>query len=486
MRRLTAFLLRGGFVLALLLPILITSTLSRGSIGAARVVQFEFYLVSLLGAVIMAGYVANESGGDRYSGFMSLVALTGLTAKEWCMVRVVQMWSSFLGVWIVRLPVACWVYTHGHWRVHEMVWMELLALCLFAWLSAYSLHVGSQKLAKGLAFGAAIGAVVLWEVTCNALSFMVMVLSNFQFNPPTLVSEISEFVVRFSIVRKLMSLLSGGLDVAMLPFVCVALLLFAAWSWLRFTHTIYADIGANTLGLEGENANSITSRKHSVPRCWDSALAWQAFFYHQKGYQTFYWRIVGYALMIVAAVVMNAFGLKVSEFGAFFFMGGGLVFGVVMIPNVALAAELKEKTLPSLTLAVGDPVRLFLGWLSAGWRMAAPDLLLLPLLLTAVAWAHPSIGYIALTAILGIACTSPLFFCSSFITGWSWANVRAVLVVIVVALLLVGVSVLIGLFLHWALIPLFGLPVLFVLNHRILYRSLPNYFDPLLEPRETM
>lgn len=477
-RQLFPALVRMSVPFVLFLTLLLAASLTPAGFITSGVLQFLFYLLSLIGVVVSAGFATHQQVGSRQSLFISLVALTGTTSVQWCCTCLLEIWRTFLLIWITRIPVLTWLQTQGNLDLQGVALFELTLLCLFAWLSSLGLLIGSRKSLKGVTFGIAVAGYFGWEVVCNLSSILAMIANYYSIESLEPITELGAFLVHFSIFRKTYSLVTGGFDTAHFISLNIVLLIFAGICLVRFTRTIYRDIGANTIGIEGESAANSPVRKKKIPRCWSNALAWQAFYYHHGGYSTVYIRIVVYFVYLVLIAGMNYFQLSFTEYGSVLFAGIGLVMGPLMVANVCLAKESKEQTLSSLIMAVGDPVSLYEGWQNARLRMTIPDLVLLPAILFALYWSSPVIAYSVACGIPAIAYVTPLMYLSSFLAAWTWRNVKLSGKIFLSLCLIGGIGTLVGWLLSWYLLPVIGIPLLYLLGQRTLHKELPELFDP--------
>lgn len=483
-KRLIPALIRGSFVLVLLVPMLLTGfQVSRGFPGS-HVLQIMFYMISLLGLVFLAGYVTFESVGSRQSSFISLVALTGISQEKWCLARVGEMWRTFLLIWVVRLPILAWLQIQGGLNWSEVCSLELLLLFLFGWLSSLGLLIGSGKLTKGVTFGVVCFGFVAWEFICNLGLLVTAITSFYGLQLIHGVDGFTQLLIHFSVFRKVLSLNSGGFNGHYFVWQAAILLIFTGFCLWRFSQKIFENIGANSLGTDRETVAASPIKNKKMPRCWSNALAWQAFYYHHNGMKTLYGRILAYIAVIVAVTAMNYFKGSITEYGSFLFAATGLVLGPMMAANVSLAKEVKEQTLPSLTMACGDPIKIYQGWQQSWRRMAIPDILLLPALLFSISWSAPMTAFYAGTGIIGIACIGPLLFFSVFLAAWTWPNVITSAKIFLAIVVIAGLGILIGWAMNWLLLPVVVIPLLFALGQWILYRDLPKFFDPLVSPRK--
>ncbi|WP_417847219.1 hypothetical protein [Thalassoglobus sp.] len=479
-KRITPALFRGGFVLILALPLLLTASLTPRGVPIPHVLQFLFYLFSLIGLILLAGYATFEFIGTRTSGATALIALTGISPGEWCLANTAEVWRTFLMIWVVRLPFLAWLVTMGNLNGWAVLHMEILYLALFAWLSSLGLILGSGSVAKGITFGVVWGGYILWEVISNlGILFQAIAAYNGAQLIPSL-DGLIQGLIHLSVFRKVLALVTGGFRPDDLVLQTAVLSTFTGYCLWSYSRTIFSEIGATTLGIDGETAAESPVKQKRMPRCWPDALAWQACYYHQNGMTTIKGRAFAYVLFIAAILVMNYFGLSVIEYGFYLCAGAGLIMSPIMAANLSLAHEVKEQTLPSLSMACSDPIEIYKGWQRSWRRTAIPDLLLLPGVLAAISWSSPLFGYYVATGIIGIACIGPTLFVSSFLSAWNWTNIFRLAGSFLVVGFIAGLGALIGWAISWFLLPIVALPLLYAFGQWVLYQHLPKVFDPLL------
>ena len=82
-------------------------------------------------AVLLAVRLSGDVAGERASGMVGLLALSGVTAQEVVWSRLLLTIPSFLSVWLVRVPFLVLAFHLGGTTVHQILHIEALLLGLF-------------------------------------------------------------------------------------------------------------------------------------------------------------------------------------------------------------------------------------------------------------------------------------------------------------------------------------------------------------------
>lgn len=480
-KRLTPHLIRFGVLLFLFLPVLLISTFAPDDPLRASIMQMVFQYMSMVAAVLVAGYAAIDSGGEQKNPAMALIALTGISAREWCFVRLLEMLRIYLLIMSIRLPIILWIRFGGGYSWGTICSFELLSLAVFFYLSAFGIMQGAKQAVTGAALGMVVLGAVIWELCCNVimLTGLILPLVGWQLSPWLM--SLSSILSEFSVFHRLqnMTTLSGEILFA----AQVACLIAAGvLCFVFYSRLIFAEIGSNTIGIEGQTETN-QKKKKKRPPCWDDALAWQSFHYHHGGNSVFWGRAMGYVALFIVILVMNFYRISLDQFGSFLFAASGLFFTPIVAANVCLASEMKEQTLSSLCFAAADPVELYKGWQRGGHRMGRTDLLMVPAICIALSCNHHLIGFVAASVVLFFWALAPLFFISCFLAAWTKANVINSAKIFGMMLLIGAVSVLVGWLVTWYIIPFIALPLSYGMSQYLLHYRLRDWFDPLLAPK---
>lgn len=441
-----------------------------------------FYFASLVGLLLLSGWTASAYAGGTHSGFISLLALTGLSPQKWLAIRAVQVLVSFSSFWIVRLPALLLLHTFGNVDWMTVAILEMLLIAVFCCLTTHALWFGNTASTSNEIYGYPWVFAIFWEIMANALSLISLLLSLAQLARIPSLDLLDGFVSRFSVVRRVVFL---GETTEQIPWILGQSGLFLACAGLfalMFVRTVYNNIGADIALAEqplSKPAEKLQTQQR--PRCWDDSLTWQAYYLILGGNVSYYTRIGFYLLLMMIVVVFNLLGWDLAGSSWLFFMGGGLITNTFFVSAMGLVVEVKNQTLESLTLAIGDPLDLYRGWRRGANRMGLPDLILLPLLLIAVAFNSLDYAYILASILVGLYLCAPLGFFMFFLRTHTLRNWLAGGGIVAVFVVLAGLAVPVGVWLSPYLIPVFCMPLIYGLNYYIHYHCMPIWFDPLIE-----
>ena len=93
--------------------------------------ELPFFLLSAILAGFLGLRLAGDSVGERSSGFVELMCLTGARPGQWLSLRLIQSIIGFVSVWIIRLPLLLLTWMLGPAPVIRLLLNELW-LCTFA------------------------------------------------------------------------------------------------------------------------------------------------------------------------------------------------------------------------------------------------------------------------------------------------------------------------------------------------------------------
>jgi hypothetical protein len=298
--RIDLALIRAALIVAFSLALLAAKTPTAGPIltGPGPVMLRATSAIGLLFAMIIASRLGSDSVGDVSTGLLGLIQLAGTRPWQWLVVRLVQMWIGFLSVWIVRAPAIAFLYTLGGVRLDAIVTTELALALVYLVFSSLALVISFGAQTRRHVAGRMVLILFVWNMLLIMPSAIAASLSTYwpQFIATELV-EALQWVASFSLSAQF-ALASSPMPAAselwpglvLYGGIAVALL-------LRFWHQVRA---TGTMLIE-ERVRPQPDAKVGLPRasrrCWDDALAWQAFVYVGRGHRMVRIKAIGYALL---------------------------------------------------------------------------------------------------------------------------------------------------------------------------------------------
>lgn len=401
-------------------------------------------------AVLLGVRLAGDVAGDRSSGVVGLLALSGLKGKDVLTARLFTVAISFLSVWMVRIPMLVLTFTMGGIQLKQMLTVELLLLGLFILVVGFGLlyaHYAPDRATARIVFlfpG-------LLEFGLHSPKIVLAIWRNFQLSSvPSVIFDIAEILRAGSFGSAVVAVIrfpDPSWQNLIPAFLHIAIGTLSLYCWRRVYFTCLDEAGdaaAPTTESSSKLLKSSRSKSRPSRPCWDDALAWQAYQIHSDGR----WNMIGrgtvVAVVLIGAALMAMLGvspypelamtLLVITSGVLMFMGQGKV-------SDCLQRELRDKTLPSLLMTPHTPLELCDGWgRGATWMMLVD----LPVHLAALAavmfysWERmaPIItgGYLLMLATRNFLILSPLvpFSFRGIVTGLG-------LIVLVLVMLIIAV-----------------------------------------------
>jgi hypothetical protein len=210
-------------------------------------------------------------------------------------------------------------------------------------------------------------------------------------------------------------------------------------------------------------------------RCWDDALAWQAFAHYSRGARLVRIKIVAYALLAYLAWVAVKFDYQIVAMLASPVLCGGLLMNAVNKPGECLTREINEKTIGTLLLTPHNYLEFTAGWQRGAWRLAAPDLVLWGILTAVSGLFHVNSPPIMLCIGMMLVSTHH-FFILSPLMPFSFLGVTSGLALIFVFIVVAAVCIAVAQIVHLWAAPVVLAPLLWACS-LLLRRALPFWME---------
>lgn len=435
------FLIIGFFILS-----------SASSLGRALTPIGAYMLQALFGpsvllTVFLAVRLGGDSVGDVRCGLLELLFLSDTSTGQWLRVRVTQMWIAFLSVWIFRAPLLLIVFTLGGVRVETMLVSELLLMTGFGFLSSLALLLSFQAKSRRQVFGFVIGGVLLWEFVLIAPSLATGVLSRYySWRVPDEAISLADQIKGLGLASCCRSGILGPLKVAdfwptFILYGVLSLLILA-----RFRRRLRVYAGGQVVAAGPEDRRPAASRRRVSRRCWDDALAWQAFTVHGGGRDLVLGKCV---IFLVLGLVMWFLSARGFGQAAFIISVATAVAMLIMSMNKAgdcLSREIKERTITMLLLTPNGPDEFYAGWQRGAWLLAWPDVLLGAGVTLASALLSPGVPPVLVAIGAGILSSGPFLMLSPLVPfSVSGIGTGVLLILGLMVIAAVSISLAIGL-----------------------------------------
>ncbi|MFO1093389.1 MAG: hypothetical protein U0992_08770 [Planctomycetaceae bacterium] len=466
-------LIRGALIVAMmiaLLPSRLPPVL--GPLALRSVAGF-----SLLFVFVLAARLGSDSVGDVRTGFLGLIQLAGTRPWQWIAVRQAQMWIGFVSVWIVRAPILAFLPAlGGGLRWQAILATELALLLAFFVLSNLSLVIAFGAASRRHVGGRIFGVLFVWNTLLVLPSAIVgsLAVTWPQFVGQELLEALT-WVSSFGPYSQFALVSSANAD----------------WGELWPGAALYSGIGLLFLGIfwrqvrtvgtmlpeerVGPRPDARRAAARESRRCWDDALAWQAFVFVGRGNRMVVGKIVGYLLLAFLAWNAVAFGYQWLPMIALPVLCGGLLMNAINKTGECLTREINEKTIGTLLLTPHNFTDLAAGWRRGARRLALPDLLL---------WACMTIGsqlvspYVppVMLCIAMVLVASDYFFILSPLMPFTFLGVTMGLALIFLFIAVASVCVLAAMWVHPWIAPAVLAPLLLGFT-QVLKRALPYWME---------
>jgi hypothetical protein len=474
--RIDLALIRAGYLIAALVSLLPAVFLERRWVGIGPGMLQLHYALSQFVALLLAVRLAGDSVADVRSGFLDLLFLSGTRPAQWLAVRLVQMWVGFASVWIVRAPVLAVIFTLGGITTETLLVMELLLLTTFLILSSVALGASLKARSRHQVFGVAMVAILAVELFLQAPRLFARMFARYQsWSIPLETERLLDEIARMGVAARGLQALSGRLVLSAVwpSFALYGLL--AAVVLLRFWRQVaICSQGTTPVSFveAPDTARHDGRLRRASRRCWDDALAWQAYCVHGRGDWVVRTKCIVYTGLFLGFVVLWIYG--VAEIAGMLSLATAAILLIVAVakPSDCLARELREQTLPMLVLTPRDLDDFYSGWQRGARRLAWPDLVLAMAVTIGSTALHPNVPVVMTAVIAGILCSGPFLMLSPLVP---YKSIGTGLLLLLIMLFVSGMCIAVAVATHVVLLPLLAIPAAFVYNLALRRLLLPYW-----------
>ena len=433
-------------------------------------------------AVLLAVRLAGDIAGDRASGVVGLLYLSGIDSQSVVLAQLMQVTTAFLSVWVVRVPLLVLAFHLGGTSLHQILQVEALLVGLFGMTVSAGLLVGHYSPDRAMSrmvfllpplldFGLAIPSLLVKAI--HALT---------TFNVPLSVEYAFDCLGYLRTTSCLFNSLRATYpsNLYLLPLLLqLGIAGLSLWAWRRvyFTCLDEAEVPATPENTPQPLRPSKSKSRPSRP-IWDDGLAWQAYYVHSDGTQNVLARSLGIGACLVGVIVLvsmndpgyRAMGmaLLIIPTGLMMFIGRGKV-------SDCLQKEIKDKTLPALLMTPHSAIELCDGWGRGAWKLMQPDLVLYAACLVGcLLYAPLDLAPIICGGAILLLASGP-FFVLSPLVPFSFSGILTGLGLIAAVLVILVISVPLSVEIHPWLGPLILLPLAWGWNW-LCRRMIPNWF----------
>ena len=433
-------------------------------------------------AVLLAVRLAGDIAGDRASGVVGLLYLSGIESKSVVLAQLMHMATAFLSVWVVRVPMLVLAYHLGGTTLHQILQVEALLLGLFGMTVSAGQLLGHYSPDRAM----------------SRMVFLLPPMLDFGLTLPSLLVAVVHYLTPYNVPLSVEYALDnlgylrttsclfhtlrspGPSTIYLCPLVLqLGIAVLSLWAWRRvyFTCLDEAEVPPTPENTPQPLRPSKSKSRPSRP-IWDDGLAWQAYYVHSDGTQNVLVRSIGIVsclLGVIVLVSMNDPGyrgmgmaLLIIPTGLMMFIGRGKV-------SDCLQKEIKDKTLPALLMTPHSAMELCDGWGRGAWKLMQPDLVLYAACLVGcLIYAPMDLAPIICGGAILILASGP-FFVLSPLVPFSFSGILTGLGLIAAVLLILVVSVPCSVHVHPWLGPVMMLPLAWGWNW-LCQRMIPSWF----------
>lgn len=471
-------LTRGVFLFVACLVVMPAFWLERRFAAIGPLVFREMLGVSLCLMVFLAVRLGGDSVGDVRSGLLDLLFLSGTKPRQWLVVRIVQMWVAFASVWIIRAPLMFIIFFLGGIRSETVLATELLLLIGFFFLSSIGLLASLNAKSRPQVSRSVLVSIVVCEILLITPTFAISLLTGFYNWPiPAPVLHASDVMAQIGFISYWRSPITRQMDLGNIWPTCALYAGLAVAALATFWHRLsVVSSGAGDRSSAGspEAARRTGRRERASRRCWDDALAWQAYCIHGSGKPLVTAKCVAYVLLGLGMWLLAQRGYHEAAFTLAAVAGAVAIFIAVNKTNDCLTREIREQTMPMLLLTPHEPDDFFAGWQRGAWRLAWPDVLFGAGVVLASYTLDPAAPAIAISIAAAILSSGP-FMTLSPLVPFSFSGIATGLGLILIGIVMAGICVWVAVTVHPAALPLAAIPLAWLYNQILRRQVLPYW-----------
>jgi hypothetical protein len=496
-----------AFFLVVTFVVLLSVAWSQRSVTViGPAVHSTMLVLSLLLMVFLAVRLGGDSVGDFRSGMLAMLFLTGLTQRQWLIVRVVQLWAGFASVWLIRAPLLIFVFTLRGVSVEKIVVTETLLLTGFLVLSSLGLLGSFKAKSRQQAWISALISIIAWEILLHAPMVAVAVLTRYygwsvsqrttelteKIGDVALTSryavamirplEMSQCLTTFAVYGVLSAVVLGRFCRLLSSTNYLAEPKTVAWMLGRFCRLLLI-VPRGAIGKLPEQAKDRSAGRsenqrvrRASRRCWDDALAWQACCFHGNGSRLVMLKCAAYSLLGPGLLLSIPFGYLLPVF-----IGAAAICGVAMLaavnkPSDCLSREIREQTLPTLLLTPNSTDDVYAGWQRGAWHLAWPDIMFAAEIALVSYALDPVAPAIVVSLAVAILFSGPFMMLSPLVP-FTFSGIATGLALTFVALVIVAICIGCGATVHPLAAPVILLPLVWLYNRVLRRNILPQWME---------
>ncbi len=452
----------GAHALVLLPGVFLEGT----AVAVGPIVLGCLFAISLFEVVLLATRLSGDSVGDVSSGFQELAFLAGVTPRQWLTVRVAQVWTGFLSVWLLRIPFLLFVITLGGIPYDDLLANELILLTLFGLLSMLGLLFSLDRKTRQGVFGSFLAILLVWEFLMLGPGIIAGALTRYGgWTIPEAAVQVFDWMSDVSIASRIFAAITGGLTLlasrnTLLLYGVLTLLALAAYH----QRLCMLSRGDGTDDVPAPDASPAPAHRRRPPRrAWEDALAWQAYCIHSTGDRWVIGMSCLFGLVSLLVLAAAVFGFHEAAFSLSALTAVVTLVQGVAKPSECLTREIQNHTMPTLMLTPHEPDDFYAGWSRGARRLS------LPAMAFAILVSLVSLGFglngplISFTILVVILLNAPFFMLSPLVP-FSGRGIFTGLFLLFSAIVIAVASITLAILVHPLLLPLAAIPLVWFYN----------------------
>ena len=505
--RVDLVLTRTVFLVVAFVVLLPVAWSQRGVPPFGSALHSTMLVLSVLLLVFLVVRLSGDSVGDFRSGMLAMLFLTGLKQRQWLVVRVVQMWAGFASVWLIRLPLLIFVFTLGGVSIQKIVVTETLLLTGFLVLSSFGLLGSFKTNSRQQVFLRIVLPFIAWELLLLSPGIVAdLLIRYYGWSVSQRTIDLADTIAEVGLASRFGAAMIRPLSMSQcLPTFAVYGVLSAvvlgrfcrllssttnylaepksvAWMLGRFFRLLLI-VPRGAIGKRPEQAKVRSAERRqeirvirASRRCWDDALAWQAYCFHGYGKRLVQVKCVGYSLLGLGLLVSIPFGYQLPVF-----IGAAVICAVTLLaavkkPTDCLEREIREQTLPTLLLTPNSTDDFYAGWQRGAWHLAWPDIAFAAGIALASYALHPIAPAIVVSLMIAILFSGPFMMLSPLVP-FTFLGIVTGVALTFAAVFIVALCIGCGATVHPMLAPVILIPLVWPFNYVLRRKILPHWME---------
>jgi hypothetical protein len=380
------------------------------------------------------------------------------------------------------LPILVGLFALGGIRQERILVIELLMLTGFLFVSGLAMIGSFKTKSRQQVWSRIMLPIVIWELLLRTPRvFVGMIASRYGWTVPKMLTNWMDGMAATSLSTRMWDAIMGPVELAecaptlLLYGVLSALVLLRFWFRLRAASRGLVDAPAIDRSQKAEYREG---PRRASRRCWDDALAWQAYCVHGFGKRLVQLKCAIYS--VIGAALLMSLPLGTDYTGPTFAIAAIFCLIAMLIavgkPSDCLSREIRDETMPTLMLTPNSTDDFYIGWHRGSMHLLWPDVGLAVVLAGVGFSLNRYVPWITLSVGLGILFGGPFMMLSPLVPV-TFKGIATGLGLTFVFLLIAAVCIGVGAATHPIFVPLVLVPAAYLFNRYVRRRVLPYWME---------